>query len=91
MPTDTLHTAPLPGPGLRRLVPLLAALQVGLLLLAALAGALDRGTALASGVMLALILVPALVLARHEGRAHLAMALALLPLAALAALSVYLN
>lgn len=47
--------------------------------------------ALAAGLMLAALLVPAIALAHSRSKQHLGMAMALAPLAGLAALSVYLN
>jgi len=104
MPSDIFPTAtPLPcySRAMRWLVHTLAALQVGVLGLAALtthltvADQMGRGMALglilATGLGLALFLVPALLLARSGTRQHLGMACALTPLAVLAALSIYLN
>lgn len=104
MPADIFSsTTPLPCYSLmmRRIIYGLAALQAGLLAVGVLishrfttvmAGQpLPLWMALGAGLILAVLLVPALALAHSRTRQHLGMAMALAPLGGVAALSVYLN
>ncbi|TBX28832.1 hypothetical protein [Nioella sediminis] len=95
--------APLPcyGQMMRRIIYALSALQAVLLAVAVLVShrfaivmagqPLPMWMALVAGLALSALLVPALALAHSRAHQHLGMAMALTPLAGMAALSVYLN